>query len=167
MSWTTIALYAAAGVAVLFAGFYLWGRSLPESHTASAEATLPAPRDRVFARISDFAAYPKWRPGVKSVERKDGGRFIETGENGTIPFRVTASEPGVRMTVVIDTSDLPFSGTWEYQLQDAPGGTLLRITENGRVTSPLFRALGRLFFPHDRTMKTYLANLRGSFEAGG
>lgn len=167
MSWTTIALCAAAGVAALFAGFYLWGRSLPEAHTASAEATLPAPRDRVFQRISDFAGYPKWRPDVKSVEVKDGGRFIETGENGTIPFRVTANEPGVRMTVVIDTSDLPFSGTWEYQLQDAPGGTLLRITEHGRVTSPMFRAMGRLFFPHDRTIKTYLANLRRSFETGG
>jgi uncharacterized protein YndB with AHSA1/START domain len=146
------------------AGLFAWGTQLPESHTASASEVVPAPEADVFRRIVDAGKYTAWRKDVKTVEVLDESRWIEDGGNGRIPFKVMESSPPSRLVVRIDTEDLPFDGSWTYALSPVRGGTRVEITENGRVKNAMFRAMGRLFFPHDKTMKAVLADLRRSFE---
>jgi hypothetical protein len=54
---------------------------------------------------------------------------------------------------------LPFGGRWTFELSPAPGGTLLRITEDGEVYNPIFRFVSRFVFGHDRTINGYLEDL--------
>ena len=156
-----------AVLVILIAAVYLWGKMLPEEHVASVEETIALPPARVFETIRDVTRYTSWRGDVKNVQVVESGRWIEDGSNGKIPFRVTESAPPARLVVAIDTDQLAFDGTWTYELQPAEAGTRLRITERGRVKSPLFRALGKLFFPHDRTIRGFLANLKRSTASAG
>jgi uncharacterized protein YndB with AHSA1/START domain len=153
-----IALAIVTGLSLL-----VWGTRLPETHTASAAEVIPGSEADVFQRIHDVGAHAKWRGGVKTIEVLDGGRWVEEGENGPVPFRVVESAPPSRLVVRIDTDQLPFEGTWTYSLAAVAGGTRVEIVEDGRVKNAMFRAMGRLFFPHDKTMKAFLADLRRSF----
>jgi uncharacterized protein YndB with AHSA1/START domain len=160
--WQVLGILIGALV-VLMAALFLWGSALPEAHTASAMETIPATPGEVFQRISDIRHHAQWRKEVKSIEIVADDRWIEDTSNGRIPFRRLEVAAPSRMVTRIDTDQLPFEGTWTYTLRPIGGGTEVSITEEGRVKSAIFRALGRLFFPHDKTMKEYLADLRLSF----
>jgi hypothetical protein len=43
------------------------GSRLPEAHVASVTDTVPASQQKVWARITDPAAMPRWRTGLKAV----------------------------------------------------------------------------------------------------
>ena len=144
-------------------GLFAWGARLPEYHTALASDVIPASVNEVFERITDIANHPKWRTGVKSIDIVEAGRWVEDGSNGRIPFRIVESAAPSRLVIRIDTTELPFEGTWTYTLQAVSGGTRLQIKEDGQVKSAMFRAMGRLFFPHDKTMREFLADLKRSF----
>jgi len=56
--------------------------------------------------------------------------------------------------------DLPFGGTWTFELADTgDGGTRLTLTEDGVIEPPVFRALAKWVFGLDTTQKDYLACL--------
>jgi hypothetical protein len=76
-----------------------------------------------------------------------------------VPIEVKEWNPPARLVTRIAARDLPFGGTWTYELTPAGTGTELRITENGEVYNPLFRFLSRFVFGHTATMRTYLAAL--------
>lgn len=154
---------ASAG-ALAFAGLCAWGATLPAGHVASGETEIPAAPERVYARIVDPAAYPRWRSDVRGVRIVDEGRWVEQSDNGSLPFRFAAQSRPDAVETAIDSDRLPFSGTWTFELAPAPAGTRVRITERGRVTSVPMRALARFFAPPpERTLRRYLADLRASF----
>jgi hypothetical protein len=65
--------------------------------------------------------------------------------------------------VTIDTEDLPFGGSWVYELEPTgDGGTVVTLTENGIVRDPFFRVASRFFFDPTSTMKIYLDDLGGA-----
>jgi uncharacterized protein YndB with AHSA1/START domain len=159
-----VAAAAVAGLLVLaVAGVAAWGATMPADHEASGDAVVAATPERVFARIADPAAYPHWRTGVRTVQTSPGGRWVETGDNGTMPYRFGTRDEPRSLETIIDSTSLPFSGTWTFELSPAPGGTLVRITERGHVPAPPMRALARVFAPPDATLRRYLADLKASF----
>ena len=155
--------YAAGFLVLAVAAIWLRGATLPANHTATGESEVPASPERVFARIGDPAAYPAWRTDVAKVRVLDSGRWIEVGSQGTLPFRFAARAAPRRLQTVVDSTTLPFSGTWTFELQPAGGGTRVRVTERGTISSPPLRALAPLFSPPDRTLRRYLTDLRASF----
>jgi uncharacterized protein YndB with AHSA1/START domain len=159
-----LAVAAAVGFLML-AGAAIWirGATLPASHTATGESDVPAPPERVFARLGDPAAYPAWRKDVKNVRVLGNGRWIEVGSQGTLPFRFAGRAAPRRLETVVDSTTLPFSGTWTFELEPAGSGTRVRVTERGTISSPPLRALAPLFSPPDRTLRRYLTDLRASF----
>jgi hypothetical protein len=58
----------------------------------------------------------------------------------------------------IADSNLPFGGSWTYELAPAGDGeTTLRITEDGEVYNPIVRFVSRFVMGHDATIKQYLS----------
>ena len=55
--------------------------------------------------------------------------------------------------------DLPFGGTWTYELKPSGSGTRVTITEDGEVYNPIFRFMSHVFFSQSATIETYLKSL--------
>jgi uncharacterized protein YndB with AHSA1/START domain len=143
------------------------GALLPKGHVAARAAVYRRPPEEVFDAVHGFAAYPEWRSDAKSVEvlpPVDGKeRFREHGRHGPITFEVDEAVRPRRMIVRIADTNLPFGGSWTYELSPAPGGTRLTITERGEVSNVFFRFLSRFVFSQHATIDTMLAALGRKF----
>jgi hypothetical protein len=159
-----ISLIALGVIAVLLLVLLAVGYTLPVKHRATVSATIAAPPDDVYALITNVAAFPSWRSGVKSVDvlpSPDGKRrWREVSKNGTIPFVVESESPPNRLVGRIDSKSLPFGGTWTYELQSGPDRqTKLQITEDGEIYNPIFRVVSRFVIGYEGTMRAYLSDV--------
>ena len=138
-----------------------FGYALPVAHVATAQATVAAPPERVFALLADVEAFPKWRSDVKEVEivARAPLQWREKGRD-TITFEIVEQVPPRRLVTRIADKTLPFGGTWTFDLAPSGPATDLTITENGEVYNPLFRVMSRYVFGHTATIERYLADLR-------
>jgi uncharacterized protein YndB with AHSA1/START domain len=154
-------LGALAGVAAII------GARLPKEHVAWGRARYAQPPETVFAALADFTAATAWRADVKRIELlpvEDGRvRVREEGRRGTLPLEVEELVPPRRMVTRIADPDLPFGGRWIYEVVPDDGGSVLTITEEGEVHSPLFRFIARYVFGHHATLRGYLQALGRKF----
>lgn len=166
----------AAGVVIgalvlLVAAVALIGMMLPQNHVASRMVRVKQTPEQVFAIISDVEKVPTWRTDVKRVEIlpfDESGRmmFREHGSDAVI-YRVEASEPPRRRVVRIADTNLPYGGTWTYDVTPASTSlaaspaplTQITITERGEVYNPIFRFMSRFVFSHHATIDAYLSAL--------
>ena len=141
------------------------GWTLPERHRASMERTYNASPAALFSLITDVQSFPTWRKEVTRVELlsdADGhARWREVTKNGPpLTFVVDRSIPDRLLVGRIADTNLPFGGTWTYELTPAGNGggaTTLRITEDGEVYNPIFRFVSRFVMGHEATIKQYLS----------
>jgi uncharacterized protein YndB with AHSA1/START domain len=163
MKWILLSVAALAGIGIVVA---LIGAALPRDHVASREVRLPLPPERVWAAITSVDAFPSWRPDLKRVERLSGNdgrtKWIEHTSSGRITFAVDHMDAPRVLVVRIVDRELPFGGTWTYEIAPAGGGSTLRITEHGEVYNPIFRFVSRFVFGHEKTISDYLAALERS-----
>jgi hypothetical protein len=82
-----------------------------------------------------------------------------------MPFREVERDEGWRLVVAIDSDDLPFGGSWTYDLEPSNGSTTLTITENGEIYDPFFRVASRLFMDETDVMNAYLDDLGAALAA--
>jgi hypothetical protein len=140
----------------------LIGWSLPVQHRASVERSYRASRPALFGLITDVPAFPTWRRDLVRVESlpDEGGhkRWSEAPKNGAaITYAAERLEPGRLLVTRIVNKNLPFGGSWTYELlPQSESVTTLRITEDGEVYNPIFRFVSRFVMGHDATMKQYL-----------
>lgn len=156
-----IVLIVVGAVVLVAVILFAVGATLPVKHSAVGEAVIPAPRDSVYALIAAVERYPEWRTGIERVEVENaatGVRYVEHGSD-EIPYEVVERIAGERMVTRIAGEDLPFGGTWTFELEDAGGGTRLRITEDGEVHSPFFRFVSRFLMGHDAGIRRYLRDV--------
>ena len=160
-----IALYVLAALVVLALLVAAIGYALPQGHVASVNATLPVPPHQVFERISNPGGYRKWRKDITSLEMigTQPPKWRESSGRDVITFEAVDSRPPGRFVVRIADPDLPFGGTWTYELRPEGSGTHLTITERGEVYNPIFRFVSRFFMSPTATMEGYIAALRASF----
>jgi uncharacterized protein YndB with AHSA1/START domain len=167
MKWLIIAV---ATLALLVSLTALVGSRLPKSHRASREQALAASPEAVWSAITDVEAFPSWRSDVRQVQRlpdRDGRPvWIEEGGSGKMTLAVERWEPSQVLVVRIADPDLPFGGTWTYEITPAAGGTRLRITEDGEVYNPLFRFMARFIFGYEGTISAYMSALEKRFSGG-
>lgn len=164
MKWIlVIALTIAAIVAVAA----LIGSRLPRSHHASREQTLAASPEAIWTAITDVEAFPTWRKDVKNAHRlpdRDGRPvWVEEGRSGRMTLAVERMEAPRLLVVRIADPDLPFGGTWTYEITPVADGARLRITEDGEVYNPLFRFMARFIFGYEGTIASYVAALEKRF----
>ncbi|MBO9662328.1 SRPBCC family protein [Dokdonella sp.] len=160
-----ILLVLAVALAGLVAGAWFLGSRLPAQHRARMQARVGAAPDAVYALITDVGNTPAWRKDVKSVELLDAGGglpgFRENGKHGAITYRIEAAEAPHRFVTRIADTDLGYGGSWTWDIRADGAGSLVTITEDGEVTSPLFRLLSRYVFGHHSSIDSYLQALVG------
>ena len=156
-----IAILVLAALAVLVAIVVAVGYALPVSHVVSRATLLRQTPDAVFEALSDVVHFADWRADVTSVELLSTApvRWREQGRNGDLTFVVVEAVRPVHLVTRIDDRELPFGGTWSYDLVANGTGTNLTITERGEVYNPLFRFMSRFVFGHTATMDAFLASL--------
>ena len=139
------------------------GYMLPKSHVASASARFAAPPDSIWTSLTDVPAFPRWRPGLARVELlpDENGQpgWREHGKHDAVTYRVVESVPPRRLVTRIADQNLPYGGTWTYDLSPDGSGTRLTITENGDVYNPIFRFVSRFIMGHTATMEGILRAL--------
>jgi uncharacterized protein YndB with AHSA1/START domain len=167
MRWILVIVVTIAAIPALAA---LVGSCLPRSHHASREQTLAASPDAIWIAITDVEAFPSWRT-IRKVQRlpdRDGRPvWVEEGRSGKITLAVERMEAPRLLVGRIADRDLPFGGTWTYELTPVAGGTRLRITEDGEIYNPLFRFMARFIFGYEGTIASYMAALEKRFARAG
>ena len=155
-------LYLLAALVLLAIVITAIGYMLPQNHVASVNTVVAAAPEVVFARLADPSAYPQWRKDVTRVEMLNASpvKWREHGNDDPITYEVVDSRPSERHVVRIADPDLPFGGTWTYELQPEGTGTRLTITERGEVYNPIFRFMSRFVFSQTATMERFVAALR-------
>lgn len=160
MKWMAIVVVALICIVALAA---LVGSQLPQAHRASREARFRVPPEAVWAAITDVEAFPSWRADVKRVQRlpdRDGRPvWVEESGRRKMTMMLERAEPPHLLVGRIADPDLPFGGTWTYDIKPAPGGSTLTITENGEIYNPIFRFMARFVFGYEGTMTGYLESL--------
>src|SRR5262245_17095438 len=163
MKWILIGL---AALVVLIAIVALIGLLIPKQHRASSSARFKATAEQIWAAISDFESMPSWRPGLK-VERlpdRNGHPvWLETSKQGKMPLELVEVVAPRRMVGRIADPNLPFGGTWTYEIEPADGGARLTITEDGEIYNPIFRTMARFVFGYHATLEGYLRALGRKF----
>lgn len=164
MKW---ALYIVGGLVGLVALVWLIGAMLPRDHVASRSARYRQTPDAIWKAITEAEAIPQWRTGITGVNRlpEENGLpgWAETSSFGEMPLRVIEMDAPRRLRMRIASDDLPFGGTWTYEITAADGGATLRITEDGFVKNAFFRFMSRFIFGHTATIEQYLKDVGKKF----
>jgi uncharacterized protein YndB with AHSA1/START domain len=160
MKWILMVLAVLIGLVALVA---LVGLFVPREHRASCRARFRADPEALYAVLADFEGYPAWRAEVKTVRLLEpiGGKpaFVEETNQGPCRYAVELAEPGRKLVLRIAEEDLPYGGSWTFELEADAGGTALTVTEDGFVKNVLFRALARFAFGYHATLERYLEAL--------
>jgi Polyketide cyclase / dehydrase and lipid transport len=163
LKWPLRVLFALIGIAAVI---WVLGLMLPRDHMATRMGRYQVPPEKVWEALTDIDAMPSWRIGLKSVTRlpdKNGlPVHTENTTAGKMTFETTLMDPPRRLVRGM-ASDLPFGGTWTFDVAPAPDGSTLRITENGYVSNPFFRFVARYFIGYTSEMNKYLTGLAQHF----
>jgi hypothetical protein len=144
----------------------LVGAALPLRHHATRKARFRVSPEALYAVMG---GPPDWRFGVErfgALPDNDGRRqWWEEDQHGQkITYEVIEEVAAKRLAVRIADRNLPFGGTWTYDIAPAPsGGSDLRITEDGEIYNVIYRVVSRFFLGYTRTMETYLRDLGAKF----
>jgi hypothetical protein len=164
MKWILIACAAFAGVVLIV---FLIGATLPQQHTATVRVRLNQPPARVYETLANVTESSTWRSDVNAVEvispEGEPLRWRESSTYGTITFTRAEDVPDRRIVARIDDTSQGFGGRWIYELEANEHGTVLTITEEGEVYSPLFRFMSRFVFGHYATLESYARDLGRHF----
>jgi hypothetical protein len=160
MKW--ILIIAAVLVLIVGAAAAI-GAILPRGHHATRRARFRAAPDVLYAVL---AGPPDWRTGIKAfgnLPDKDGRKqwWEEDMHHQRIVFELVEASPPARLVVRIAGRDLPFGGTWTFDIARDAQGAALRITEDGEVYNVIFRFMARFVFGYTGSIETYLRDLGG------
>ena len=140
------------------------GLILPRDHVASVSARIAATPADVWATLTEPAQFPSWRQELTKVEllppTPTGPSWREYSRHGAITMVVDAADPPRKLVGRIADKDLPFGGTWTYEIApEGEGASRVTITEAGSVYNPVFRFASRFIMGHAATMDAYLRAL--------
>jgi uncharacterized protein YndB with AHSA1/START domain len=143
------------------------GACLPVAHRARASATYSARPDAVWRTLTAFEEHPTWRRGLKEVQRvsdSEGEAVKEISAKGeTMTFETTQSPAERRMVRRIADKNLPFGGSWTFEVTPNNGGSRVTITEDGEVYNIVFRFVSKFVMGHYGTIKAFLEDLSRKF----
>jgi uncharacterized protein YndB with AHSA1/START domain len=168
MKWL---IMLALALAVIIAIAAIVGWLLPRQHRVSREQFLPVPPEAVWTAITGIETFPHWRRDVTRVRvlpDREGRRcWVEEGRSGKMTFVTEESDAPRRLVVRIADPDLPFGGTWTYDIAGVSGGSRITISEDGEIYNPIFRVVARFIIGYEGTIRSYLEALDGKFAPAG
>ncbi len=163
MKWLLILAPIVVGLIAGVGFIFVVGALMPRTHRATRSARVAAAPDAVWAVLTDFPSHPSWRPDLKAIEplpeRNGHAVWKETRTWGDVlPIELETLDPPRRMVGRIIDENLPFGGTWTYELSAENGGCRVRITEDGFIKPAPFRYIARAM-GYTATMEKYLKAL--------
>lgn len=164
MRWVLMVLGVIVG---LVATVLIVGALIPKGHVASRSARFQQPPEVLWEAMTDFASHPTWRTGLERMEplpeREGRPLWREMGRYGPITYEVVESSPPTRLVTRIADPELPFGGTWTYEIASRDGSSTVTITEEGEIYNVIFRFMARFVFGYTATMEQYLVDLGKRF----
>jgi len=162
-----ILLIVLGGLVCVIVAIVVVGALLPKSHSASRTAIIKTTPEQVFALIS---GPQDWRTDLKEYKFFDeNGRHMqrEIDKHGqTITYEIVQSQPPTLRKTTIADKNLPFGGSWTWNIQPQSDECAVTITEDGEVYNPVFRFVSRFILGHTRTIDNYLAMLAEAAKRG-
>jgi uncharacterized protein YndB with AHSA1/START domain len=154
------------GLLAAIATVAIGGMFMSRTHKASRSIMLAAAPEQVWAVITDYPSHPTWR-NLKSIERGPdlNGHPVwrEIDKRGEVmPIELIEITAPRRLVGRIADPNLPFGGTWTWDLTPEGTGTRVRITEDGEIKPPPFRYIARII-GYDMTINQYLKALAAKF----
>jgi hypothetical protein len=141
----------------------LIGSRLSKTHRASISGTFSVPAEVIWATITNVEGFPSWRAGMTRVERLPdrGGLpvWVEHGRSGRLTLAMERADAPLLLVTRIADPNLPFGGTWTYEVTRTPEGCRLAITEDGEIYNPVFRFMARYVFGYQSTIGGFMASL--------
>ena len=144
MRWVLLIVGMLAAVLAVAA---IVGWSLPMSHEAARTEHFAHSAQRVYDIVVDVPGYRNWLADRTPVE-------------------IVEARPPTRIVTRVADRNLPFGGSWTFDLRPAGDGVNVTITERGEVYNPLFRFISRFVMGHTATMDAYLRDLRKALRSG-
>ena len=172
MMWIVWSVVAVVVVLAVCAGVLIFlGKSIPEEHVAAGAIDVGASAEEAFALIDKVAEFPSWYKGVTRVEmlpEKNGLQVcrMHMGRNSFVLVRTKHQPPRVLERTITDDHG-PFGGTWLYTLTPKAGGCEITLTENGRVKSPLARAVMKYMMGYHMYLNMHLKAIGARLGGGG
>jgi hypothetical protein len=164
MKWFLI---IAAAFAILMFIIVLLGSILPRNHVATRSAYFHRSPVELYAAIYEIDSALTWRTDISQVEtlapRARHRCFRETTKHGKVTYLVVAEQAPEKLILKIADDNLPYGGTWTYDLIPKGSGTVLQITERGEIKNVIFRCLARFVFGYTASMETRLSDLGRKF----
>src|SRR5208282_91594 len=151
MKWYRVVLAIVVGVMLLIA---LVGLLLPKWHRATRMARFKQPPEAIFAAIT---GPQNWRGVSRYVLPPDGGpkKYRDQSGRWLITYEEIASDPPKLYRAKIVDEDLPFAGTWTWEITPTDDGCTCRITEVGEVKNPAIRVVSRFLIGYTKSIDTY------------
>jgi len=111
-----------------------------------------------------LAGPPDWRSDVKAFgplpdQERRKQWWEQDGHGHKVRFELVEDRPPARRAVRIADPNLPFGGTWTFEISPAPGGADLSITEDGEVRNVFFRFLSRFLIGHTSSIDRFFRDL--------
>ena len=164
MKWVFLVVGSLIVLVALVVGI---GAMVSKEHVASRTARFKQARETVWQTITDFERHTSWRPGLSAMERlpdREGHAvWREVRKPTPLTYEVVEFQAPARMITRIADPDLPFGGTWTYEIEPLEGGCRVTLTENGEIYNPVFRFMARFVFGYHATMDAYLKALGKKF----
>lgn len=165
MKWVLIPVGAVVALVAIAAGI---GAMLPKGHTAARTARFSQSAEAVWVAITDYSGQTSWRTELERVEQLPDHQghpvWREFPKSGS-PMTLETLEalPPRRLVRRIADEDLPFGGTWMYEIEATAEGSTLTITEDGEVYNPFMRFVMKVFLDPGATAEGYLKALGKKF----
>ncbi len=137
MKWVWIVLGGLAAIVALIA---IIGVALPVKHVASRHARF---------RKTPAELWPSISPGTTQ----------QTFKQDDVNYEVVDTVPNRRLVTRIADKNLPYGGSWTYEIEPDGLGSMLRITEHGEVYNPIFRFVSKFIMGHTATIDSGLKEI--------
>jgi uncharacterized protein YndB with AHSA1/START domain len=140
--------YACATLAGLAGGLTVAGVLLPAEHESVERTLVDRPPETVWRVLIDLDGMPRWRSDLTALERLPDldGRpaWREIGGGRARVMRLATAEPPRRLVIERTVDGHPGLPVRTVELVSTARGTLVTVSERGRVGNPLGRVLVRL-----------------------
>lgn len=139
-------------------------------YSGNVSETINVKSEVIWNYLIDVQDMPNRRKEVSSVEilRESESKMpLEWKENtdmgGYMTFRLGERTPYEKLEVLLVESSYKMLGKWTYQLKEKDGLTVVTITEESEISSPLIR--GAYFLAgRDSTLKQEMSMIRNHFK---
>ncbi len=150
-------------LAIAAVGFIGFSANLSKNHHVEAEAVYDRPVTMVWQVLTDYATMPTWSATVAktaSLGIKDGkpAWHIELKDGHFMDISIDESIPNKHFKTTILDTDTPYEGSWIIDLEAlSENKTVAKLSEDGKIKSPIWRFIMHYFIGQDTLIKTTLA----------